>query len=180
MKKSFGLIEVLISVGILAMFLGGLLALSASGTKLTLSAERRVQAANLARDGMEKVRALWETYNLSDDPFAEPSNCYGFNPPDDKSKHLIRSSGDCKLPYSIKSDNKYGLIDLDHPDVYQDITSLSVLDQFKYAREIFVDSIETGDSTKDIRRVTIRVHWKEGVKLKNIQIISYLTNWRER
>ena len=170
-SNGFGLIEVLISVAIISMFLGGLLAVTASGTKLTISSERRVQAANLARDGMEKVRALRETVWLKD--AQEESDCYKLNKPE--RKVLVESNPNCPLPYALDNANEDDYESINKDQESDGLISIGDLDQTSYARIILIEEIDGGT----IRRVTVEVKWKEGTKTKDITAISYLTKWRE-
>ncbi len=60
-KKGFGILEVLISAGILIIVIGGVLALERSAIKSNILSQEKTQAFNLSREGVELVRANRDT-----------------------------------------------------------------------------------------------------------------------
>jgi type II secretory pathway pseudopilin PulG len=166
--KSFGLIEVLISVAIIAMFLGALIGLTASGTKSTLSSENRLQAANLAREGMEMVRQIRDTAYLNGANWRGGASndldgvCWGLASGTNNGRRLVYSS-----PPSACSFN--------HPYLAsgsENITGYKI----PFRRQIIIDDIPPVPS--NLKKITVIITWAESGVSKNIQMISYLSNWQ--
>jgi type II secretory pathway pseudopilin PulG len=162
-QKSFGLIEVVVSVGIIALVLGALIGLASTSVKTSVSAENRLKAAYLAREGVELARQVRDTARLIPAPL---TGCYDF------------SSNNKYYDYPTKC-----LVSISPPSIYQIInadgsvnagvsTAPSVIDQ--YGREILVEDIGGGTLFK----VTSSVVWIDfGGTPRTTSVVSYLAKW---
>lgn len=163
MKKSFGLIEVLIVTTIFIIFAGALTGLVLTSSKNFVVSRHRLSAANIAREGAELVGEIRDTAwqkGINWSNFGTSANiaCWGLNSsPDDKKVAPNYSDSNCDFSHwRLVSGNE--AINRNYVD---------------YARKIKID-----EPNSDTKRVTVTVSWQDFGHDHQIQIITYLTNWK--
>ena len=130
LKSGFGLLEVLISVGILVMVMGAAIFAGRISVRNNLIANQRAQAYNLVRQDLEVARTIrdstWIDENLNnwDDPFATYIN-------DGKT-------------HAISFVNKEWVFDVDGSKEIN-------LDGTKFSKAISFNKIEDDDLNKELR-----------------------------
>lgn len=184
-NAGFGLLEVVLSAGILATVVGASVGLlNASLHRAGLAGERS-QAMNLAQEGIELVRALRDTSyvdKVSNEwtAFFPPSN-------DSGSYGLVFNCGtDQSCSWTLAKDAVQSALTGTQIEAGKETI---VLDGVSFVRTItvtvpdnYVDQAGLGSlgltETEVIRKVTVDVIWGSGPG-QSVQSIVYLTNWRQ-
>lgn len=180
-QAGFGLLEVVLSAGILATVLGASVSLmNSSLRRATLSAERTT-AMNLAQEGVELVRAARDTalidqvsnnWNTLFDPMngtGAESDVYGLV------YASSTSGGTWKLAKTGTSiTNGVETIALGGASFERTIAVTSP--GIDYAK---VAGFDAAITEKDvIRKVTVTVRWGSKTAKESVTSIIYLTNWQ--
>lgn len=159
-RKSFGLIEVLVSVAIIAMVLTALVGLASSSVKTSVSTEKRLKAVYLAREGNALVRQIKDTHRLNPASCDISPNLFYY----DYSNHCLEVF---ENPFYQIFDNKG-----DDQSVRDVIVTPLVVDEF--GRQIDIRDIGGGT----LFEVTSTVIWNDiGGTQKSVVVTSYLSTW---
>lgn len=159
MKKAFTLIEVIVAAGVFAFFLGSVMAAMIANAHNGPVNERRLQAANLAREGTQLVTQVRDTMWIT----GQTINWWN-STRSGSCRNLVGGqagapSGDCRLTYA---NNAWNLVPGEEPISDTDFT-----------REITIT-----DSGKDKKLITVTVWWLEGGARKDIIMKKLLTDWK--
>jgi len=167
-NKGFGLIESVVSMGILVVFLGGALGLIRISLQNTVLSSDRTQAYNLIQEKIEKVRQMTQTTWIDGqvNNWSDPLKVDGTNV----------SGG----PYHIETiSKKFVLLPGSGSDV---------LDNKEYTSEIKIFANSTNDfslplwsnspSNPDLVGIYVKVSWQEYGKTWDSQLRTIITNWK--
>jgi len=168
LKKSFTLLEVVITVGLFVLFISALMALSASNTKIITLNKHRLVAANLAREGMEEVTQIRDTAWLNNETWNNlVNNCWGLNL--GSTKHLEFTGDTAGCPSGVVS-----------PFWHYKLSPGSEIiskDNVQYERAIRLVPV----ADPNTKRITIEVYWTDFSPTpnnKNVTMIKDLTDWK--
>lgn len=170
-QKGQGLLEVVIALGILTVGLFGVFTLVLGNFTSERSGMMRLQAMNLAREGIEAVKNIRDSNWLTDDKDAWdgiPANgevILVYTP--DGSKTLESVTNDSAV--YINQDN--GLY-LQGSNVGQGAQKTS------FSRVIGLSDIKQEDNTKIGEKVNSRVKWFEGGREHEVNLVEELYDWR--
>jgi type II secretory pathway pseudopilin PulG len=149
--NGFGLLEVIISISVIILVVGGTVTLGNSALRNNTISQERTVAYNLAREGVEVVRQIRDTkwINGTPDSWAD----FGITGSQD-----VQNVGDAwvfgsSLPHKIE--------DID------------------YSRVITIDKYTlVGENTDETaRKVTVKVTWRDYGRDFNVELNEILTNW---
>lgn len=167
--KSFTLLEVVISVSIMAMILTALIALVAMGGRTTLSSEKRLKAANLAQGTLESLRQIRDSknkgsagacYNFS------VSGCYRVNDVHTCNPHNLVTGGlTC-----VEGDTNPLVQFLDEND--EPTSTVNVARQL--GPNNFGQWIKITQESANLNKIDVKVFWKENDKVRNIMASTYI------
>lgn len=171
-RKAFTLIEVIVATAVFAFFLGSVIAAMIANAHNGPVNQRRLQAANLAREGTQLVTQIrdtawmqgvnWASLGASID---QSAGCWGLS--QGVSKALDYPSvfpGLCQFQH-------WRLI----PGTEPPITQNSV----PYTREINITDYKLFGSTKNnAKLVKVKVKWTEGGEDKFIEMKKLITDWK--
>lgn len=152
-KKGISIIEILIVIAIIVIALIGLLGLITFSLKISTLIKETTQANNLARETLEVVRNFRDGTDWNTD---------GLNT-------------------LIAGDSYYLQKSTDIPPKWQVVPGEEIIGGF--TRKVVFNNVqrdgndnivEAGDIDLNTRKVVATVFWKD----KEIEIITYLTNWR--
>lgn len=192
-QAGFGLLEVVISAGILATVIGASVGLMNTSLRRATLASHRATAMNLASEAIELVKAARDTTyrdGLSGDwttLFTNPSSREGtLAAPGDSFALVYGRGSDGSCCYWQTS--KTGLAGTGSGSTITDGIETITLGAQAYQREIYlgtpnisypaVAGLPEGVSESDtIRKVTVIVRWGSSVT-EAVSSIEYLTNWR--
>lgn len=148
-RKAFTLVEVVVATGVFAFFLGSVIAALMANAHNGPVNQRRLQAANLAREGIQLVTQIRDTAWIRGGSWIDLNDC-GFS-----------ISGDLQLePNPIICKANWHLV----------ANGQSILlDTTTFIRKINISNIGT-----DKKLVTVIVEWSEG----NITMKKIITDWK--
>ena len=149
-KAGFSIIEMLIAIAILAMALTSLLGMASFSLGIQGLVRQTTQADNLAQEAMEAVRSIRDNNS--------------WNQITNGSHGLASSDG----YWSFSGTN-------DTIDVFARI--ISIADVRRDASDNIVES--GGIIDPDTKKITVTVSWSERSRPHEIELITYLTNWRQ-
>lgn len=156
-KSGFVFVEILISIALISIVFMTLLSMGVSALSISSSMQKQTQADSLVKEGFESVRnfrdgTIWATNGLG------VVSTGSANP-----YHLVDDSNNWTLASGEETVNGF-------------------------ARRIVFDRVSRNPSTQDIesaynpanddpdtRMVTVTVSWAG----KTLQVVSYLTNWKD-
>lgn len=165
--KSFSLIEVVVSVGIIAMILAALIGMSSMGAKMNVSTQRRLQAMNYARYGIEAVRQVRDNTKTGGCAYTFQTSSVWLN--------LSTTCGAAALTTHTQSEDYVQFIDDQGNWDTTGVKNKSGLGQTNYGSSILItkkDSVMTG-----LILVSSTITWKEGTSFKKITLDTYLASW---
>jgi type II secretory pathway pseudopilin PulG len=159
-SKSFGLIEVVAAAGIFIIFIGSLVTLSSTSSRNIIINKHRLQAANLAREGIEMVREIRDTAWRNDVSWSDLKEpCWGLA---GNLRRLENYQGELKCDYW-----HYHLVN------GNEIISI---DNVQYTRNISINDWQVVNPN-DAKTVTVTVSWNDFGRTRTVTMITYLTNW---
>ena len=154
-EKGIALVEVILALGVSIIVITSLVSLSLYTLRASLQSKLLLQATNLSKEELERIRAyrdlaaVWTTNFLTPLTPCATSNCYI-----DDSLVLHTSQSDVKNPS----------------------TPLQLTRYFRIS-----DPIDgTINGNENLIRVSVTVNWKVGTQDKNVFIYSDFSNWRGR
>ncbi|OGD65621.1 hypothetical protein A3F08_01095 [Candidatus Berkelbacteria bacterium RIFCSPHIGHO2_12_FULL_36_9] len=150
LDRGFGLLEVVVASGILMIVIGSSVTLSRMAIKNSVISLERVQAYNLAQEGMEKMRQIRD------------SNWIDNNSSTQWNDQLV---------------SKDETIVLDNKNFQRVITISDVSDS---ELSSYLESQGITQVSDSIKKISVRVSWQEYDLDWNVEIISYLSDWRPR
>ena len=162
-SSGFGLLEVIVPLGIIITVEVSILSLSASSIKLGTLSRQRTQATEIARQGLEVVR------NIRDSNWASGVLWNNSFTTDDWYKIKFND---------VSATNKYWeLIKVVSPTPREETITI---DGVNFTREIEIkNKTAKFDDTTDIDYADVKVIIKWGnTNTKKIEITEYLTNWK--
>jgi Tfp pilus assembly protein PilV len=156
-QQGFGLLEVVISSGILALVVGATTGLVRSSLRRTVLAADRSVAMNLAQEGIEQVRSVRDSLYID-----RKSNSFTDVLPinDQTAVHLEFSTQDGS--WLIKQEPEK----LTQNDI-------------EFTRELYITapvSFGSPDDQQLVRKIRVIVRWDDGNQ--SVESATYLTNWR--
>ncbi len=156
-SKGVFIIEVLIAVAIITIALVSLLSLAAFSLKISSLLEKTIQANNLAQEAIEAVRSFRDGTDWDVDGLAN----FG--------------TGDYHLELDTVSDPAEWTLSLG-TETINNFTRKIVFE--KVSRNSSTNNIEDpynpGNDDPDTRKIIVNVSWED----KEVEIITYLTNWK--
>ena len=151
--KGFGLIEILIVVGIMGIAFVGLVAFLINASGIIFQVTRNTEAVALAEEGVEGVRSLrdegWTTN--------------------------IATLTESATYYPVISANKWTLTTTDPGTVNNLYTRTVVIEGVN--RDVNDDIAVAGTDDPNTKEVTVKVTWKEGQDVQDVTIVTYITNF---
>lgn len=184
-ERGFGLLEVVLSAGILATVIGAAVGLMNASLRRSTLASQRATAMNLAQEGVELVRVARDTTYV--DRISNPWTA--FLPPvtDTSSFALVfrpGETGGCCVWTMQKTSAQSALPETVITDGVESIT----LDGTVYTREVFVtvpaaysrqSGLDSSVASEDIvRQVRVVVRWGSGPS-EQVTSQILLTDWRQ-
>ena len=151
--KGFGLIEILIVVGIMGIAFVGLVAFLISSSGTIFRVTRNTEAVALAEEGIEGVRSLR----------------------DDGWTTNITTLTEGATYYPVISANKWTLTTADPGTVNNLYTRTVVIAGVN--RDVNDDISVAGTDDPNTKEVTVKVTWKEGQGVQDVTIVTYITNF---
>lgn len=160
-QQGFGLLEVVISSGILALVVGAATGLVRSSLRRTVLAADRSVAMNLAQEGIEQVRSARDSLYID-------GQVNSFD-------EVLKTSDQAVKLRAPQSDSGWAIQSL------QSGSSDPILmpNGAKYEREIYITAPTTFGSPDDqklVRKIRVVVIWDDGAQ--SVTSETYLTNWR--
>lgn len=157
-QSGFGILEVLIASGIIAIFAGGVIILGNMALRSVVVNKHRLQAAYLAQEGVELVR------NIRDSNWVDGNKNtgwdFGINDSGGNNRYLDQDAITDK--WELKSGPEESI----------------PLNNVNFTREIRISQPDTseplGERTKDIE---VKVFWEDYGKPKDVTINSTITDW---
>lgn len=185
-KQSFSLIEVVVSVGIFLLVIGSLIALGLVNSRNLVISKHRLQAVNLAREGVEKVIEVRDTawLNIGN---AQPmtywaDNMTGTTPPINPCWGLSSGGGD-KVVELYTGAAGSGCT-TSHPRLVTGPESPITPpnnDGVSYTRHLTIEAkMPDGNGNTDFLKVTAKVTWDDFGTQKNATVVTYLSNWIQK
>jgi|GEM_PF-2250945 len=162
LRRGITLIEVVVAAAVFAFFIGSVMAAVIADAHNGPINERRLQAASLAREGIELATQIRDTMWItgqttwSPPPTDQVARCYGLNA--GTNKKLVKKTG----PVNICNFSHWSL-ENNGPE------SINV-----FTREITVDDL----SSTDKKLITVTVWWLEGGERTEIVLKKIITNWK--
>ena len=184
-QAGFGLLEVVLSAGILATVVGASVGLLNSSLHRAVLAGQRSQAMNLAQEGIELVRAMRDTTYV--DQVANEWTAF-FPPANDDNPYSLvyHCEPDVSCSWLLAQDAGQSVIG--RTEITAGTETITLGGQ-AFARSIFVTvpsdyADQSGLSSQGvteadvIRKVRVVVSWGTGPG-ESVESIVYLTNWRQ-
>lgn len=153
-KKGFTLIEVLIASAIFIMFSGAMIGLFNLTSKSGLINKHRLEATNLAREGIELVTQIKQTASTRGKDWE--SGCWNINN-GDKFLSMGATDTDCENTWRLEN----GVND-----------TIALTDTIPYTRVINIAD-ENG-----AKKITVTVSWDDYGQPHSAVETTYLTNWQ--
>lgn len=151
--KGFGLIEILIVVGIMGIAFFGLVAFLINSSGIIFQVTRNTEAVALAEEGVEGVRSLrdesWTT--------------------------RIATLTEGITYYPVISSSKWTLTTTDPGTVNNLYTRTVVIEGVN--RDVNDDIAVAGTDDPNTKEVTVMVTWNEGQNVQDVTIVTYITNF---
>jgi len=151
-ESGFGLLEVIIASGVLIMVITSSVALSRMAIRSNVVSLERVQAYNLAQEGIEKVRQVRDTNWVDKDPVT------------DWKTNLLPTTN----PETVPLNNK---------DFTRTISIADITDTELGTNLLTYGITNTQDT---IKKVNVTVAWKEYDIDWKIDLVTYLTDWKAK
>lgn len=155
LSKAFGLLEVLISTGILVMIMGAAIFAGRMAIRNNIIANQRAQAYNLVRQDLENIRVV------RDSTWIDQSVNNWYEP----FKNFINDG----QPHSITFEDGEFVFDKQY---IQDIS----LDQTKFTREIYFNSVTDYDFNTELRKLANSNNINTN-DVKSIIITKVVVSW---
>lgn len=157
-KSGFGLLEVLLSSGILVVTIAAVITLGSIATRGSVLNQSRIQAYNLAQEGMEAVRAIRDTNYIDQD---------------------TNTNWDTGLIDTTTLDN----CDVEYGDYTPPLSSIAqkrwkivctgtTSPDPRFTRKVNISPVA------DSKRVDVTVSWDEFGRKHSVNLNTILTNWR--
>ncbi|MFQ6049561.1 MAG: prepilin-type N-terminal cleavage/methylation domain-containing protein [Candidatus Paceibacterales bacterium] len=157
-KKGVSLMEILVAIAIIAFTLTILLGLTSFSLGTATLIKQTNQANNIAQETMEVVRNFRDGTNWGTDGLGALTVGIDYYPQ--------KSGSPAKWQLSAGSETINGFT-----------RTVSIEDVQRDANDNIVVSGGTNDP--DTKKVTVTVSWEERGRTHQIELITYLTNWRE-
>lgn len=151
--KGFGLIEILIVVGIMGIAFVALVAFLINSSGIIFRVTRNTEAVALVEEGIEGVRSL------RDEGWAA---------------NIITLTEGATY-YPVISTNKWTLTTTDPGTVNNLYTRTVVIEGVN--RDVNDDIAVAGTDDPNTKEVTVTVTWKEGQDVQDVTIVTYITNF---
>lgn len=163
-KKSFGLLETVFAVAIFATFAASIITVIMLSSKNMVVSKHRLQAANLAREGIElttEIRdSLWKRSN--DWLLMGFPQCWNIANSDIPKRLEFPTvvAGICENPQWNLIEDAAG----------ENITQNNVT----FNRKIYI----TRGMNDDVKNVRVVVEWDDNGETRNVTMVTLLTNWK--
>lgn len=166
-QSGFGLLEVLLASGILALVVGGVIGLGNISVKNTVISADRTKAYNLAREDKEILKQMRDTrwINQRVDNWNDDFLQIGLS----KTCHIDCSSGTCTLVSGAKTDPPQDNIDFTHEITFESMDD----DTVSSLTDNGVDN--TGNSR--IFKAKVKVSWQEYGRSWSVEMPVYFSDW---
>ncbi len=177
-SHSFGLLEVIIAVAIFTLFAGSIVSVISLSSKNMVVNKHRLQAANLAREGIELVTEIRDTAWFKGDDWVKiGDNNYGGPNPEQKPCWGL-SQGIKKIDFleddftSYPANCGFGHWRLVGSAVSYGDDKIITQNSVKFTREVIVED------TMDIKKITAKVTWDDFGQTKTVEMATLLTDWK--
>jgi type II secretory pathway pseudopilin PulG len=161
-KKGASVIEILIAIAIVGIAFGSILGLATLSLKSSIAIKETTKANALAQEAMEALRNFRDGIAWDND---DPLNEYD-------GLGVVIADTSYHLEKSTDTPSKWMLIQGE--ETINGFTRKVVFNDVY--RDIVTDDINTGGYLDDgTKKVTVTVSWKD----RKVEIITYLTNWKE-
>ncbi|OGD56731.1 hypothetical protein A2V71_04280 [Candidatus Berkelbacteria bacterium RBG_13_40_8] len=171
-KKSFTLIEVLIATLIFVIFAGSVIALFSLNSKNTVVNKHRLEAANLAREGIDLVSQVRETALLKNEDKDWTSGCWNIN---NGTKILTYGTygtyGSCVNTWRLENQADQKIYFNEEDSTISDTSSVGSIE---FTRAINVEDAEPPGNKK----ITVSVSWEDYDIIRSIRNVTYLSRWQ--
>lgn len=157
-NKGILIVEILISITIIAIALVSLLSLAVFSLKISNLTEKTLQANNLSEEAVEAVRSFrdrtdWDVDGLGDKPS-------GSGNPYWPELDTLSNPFEWKLTSGLETINGF--------------TRKIILEQVSRSSGSIEDTYNFVNNDPNTRKVIVTVSWDD----KEVEIITYFTNWR--
>lgn len=160
-SSAFGLLETVIAIGILALFITSIIALTTISSKNVITSKHRLQAANLAREGLEAVTQIRDTAKLKGISWsditadADGTKCFAINGSVTQVQQLTTpcEGNSIRMAPGLQTITDQG-------------------GNVNYERTITVNVLSS-----DLLKLNSHVVWKENGSNKDVSLTTYLANW---
>lgn len=169
----FGLLEVLISVGILALVTGGVIGLGNISVKNSIISADRTVAYNLAQEGKEALKQIRDTKWVDGLPNADHPWNENFDP--DDGKYYIDADADGKFILT----NVAGTgIDKNNTNYIRSIVFSAPDDAAQQNLSVNgIDNINVTEPNQWMVKAIITVAWREYDRDWTVELPVYFTDW---
>ena len=185
-RGAFSLIEVVVSVGIFLLLIGALVALGLVNSRNLVISKHRLQAVNLAREGVEKITEVRDTAWLN----------IGVAFPDPYWTNIMTSSGNpcwglglTTVPpvTSVRVENYTGVAGSGCAFLHRHLTSgtesmtlQTASDSVTYTRQIQIEGRgPDGNLNPAYRKIIASVSWQDFGTTKTATVVTFLANWKQ-
>ncbi|MCH7604694.1 hypothetical protein IID24_01780 [Patescibacteria group bacterium] len=166
--RGVSIIEILFVITIITVGLAGILALASLSLVSSSIAKQTIEAGALAQDTMEAVRNHRDGVPWNDDDPADEYDGLGFVSTGVAHPYHSELSGDIPPRWKLVSGT----------ETLNGFTRQIVFDDVR--RDINDDIVESGGvDDPDTKKVTVTVSWQERDRARQVEIVTYLTNWNE-
>lgn len=181
-KRGFTLVELIIAITVLVIGVVAVFGLSFFAIQLNRTNVQRLQALELAREGMEMIRNIRDSNWKNNYPFAGGAPLWGEDLGPQKYVKISPRPGD-QVPFAIvtvnpQQRNEYRLNTVEVSGVSFFTHDTGTPSQFYRLLQIEPYSLE-GAASDEAIKVTSQVLWLNGDKEHTVEVTEILTNWRK-
>lgn len=170
-RKAFTLVEVIVATAIFAFFIGSVIAAIMANAHNGPVNQRRLQAANLAREGVQLVTQIRDTAWMHEKNWADLSDpCFGLNNGQNRRLEYTQEIQGCTYPHWRLQDG----IETIPQGVVTFTRKISIADKRIFPTDVSGD-LNRGNNSKVI---TVVVEWTEGGQVKNVTFKKIITDWK--
>jgi Tfp pilus assembly protein PilV len=173
-RNGFGLLEVVVAVGIVILVVAAVVSLSQFVLRGYVTVGARTTAYQLAQQGVEVARAIRDTGTLDAKPNTYWDTGLPVNVNSYRANFRVSCGQSAVCPWELLSNR----------------TEAITLDGINYTRSIFIENAGLSGSECDpncsgaagenanTRKIRVNVSWTEGTRAQSVEITTFLTNWR--
>lgn len=162
-RAGFGLLEVILAVGIVILVVAAVVGLSQFVLRGYVTVGSRTTAYQLAQQGVEIARAVRDTGTLDTKPGTDWQTGLQISGASYRQNFAVSCAQGTVCPWQLSGG-----------------TETLTIDGISFTRSIFVEDAGLSDSTENAntRKVRVRVNWSEGIRQQSVEVTTFFTNWR--